>query len=43
MNKVILSHVRGLNLEHLKDDYTKVDEVSFDSTYRRMSVVIEDK
>ena len=26
MDKAILSHVRELNLEHLKDAYTKVDE-----------------
>ena len=43
MDKAILSHVRDLNLEHLKDDYTKVDEIPFDFTRRRMSVVIEDK
>ena len=43
MDKAILSHVRELNLEHLKDDYTKVDEVPFDFTRRRMSVVIEDR
>ena len=43
MDKAILSHVRELNLEHLKDDYTKVDEIPFDFTRRRMSVVIEDR
>ena len=43
MDKAILSHVRELNLEHLKDAYTKVDEIPFDFTRRRMSVVIEDR
>lgn len=43
MDKSILSHVKELNMEHLKDDYTKVDEIPFDFTRRRMSVVIEDK
>ena len=43
MDKAILSHVRDLSLEHLKDDYTKVDEIPFDFTRRRMSVVIEDR
>ena len=32
MDKAILSHVRELNLEHLKDAYTKVDEIPFDFT-----------
>ena len=31
------------NLKHLKDAYTKVDEIPFDFIRRRMSVVIEDK
>ena len=43
MDKAILSHVRELNLEHLKNAYTKVDEIPFDFTRRRMSVVIEDR
>ncbi|MGL5681534.1 MAG: magnesium-translocating P-type ATPase [Marinifilaceae bacterium] len=42
MDKAILSHVKELNLEHLKENYTKVDEIPFDFTRRRMSVVIED-
>ena len=42
MDKAILSHVQELSLEHLKDNYTKVDEIPFDFTRRRMSVVIED-
>ena len=42
MDKAILSHVRDLSLEYLKDDYRKVDEIPFDFTRRRMSVV-EDK
>ena len=42
MDKAILSHVKELQLEHLKDDYLKVDEIPFDFTRRRMSVVVED-
>ena len=43
MDKAILSHVKELNLEHLKDEYTKVDEIPFDFIRRRMSVVIKDR
>lgn len=43
MDRAILSHVKELQLEHLKDNYTKVDEIPFDFTRRRMSVVVEDK
>ena len=43
MDKAILAHVKDLQLEHLADDYKKVDEIPFDFTRRRMSVVIEDK
>ena len=43
MDKAILSHVKELKLEHLKDAYTKVDEIPFDFIRRRISVVIEDK
>ena len=43
MDKAILSHVKELKLEHLKDAYTKVDEIPFDFIRRSMSVVIEDK
>ncbi|MCD8184101.1 MAG: magnesium-translocating P-type ATPase [Bacteroides sp.] len=43
MDKAILSHVKELSLEYLKDNYKKVDEIPFDFTRRRMSVVVEDK
>lgn len=43
MDKAILSHVKDLKLEHLKEDYKKIDEIPFDFTRRRMSVVVEDK
>ena len=43
MDKAILSHVKEMKLEHLKDAYSKVDEIRFDFIRRRMSVVIEDK
>ncbi len=42
MDKAILSRVKELQMEHLKDSYKKVDEIPFDFTRRRMSVVIED-
>lgn len=42
MDKAILSHVKDLKLEKLKDNYRKVDEIPFDFTRRRMSVVVED-
>lgn len=42
MDKAILSHVKELDLEYLKDNYKKVDEIPFDFTRRRMSVVVED-
>lgn len=43
MDRAILSHVKELQLEYLKDDYLKIDEIPFDFTRRRMSVVVEDK
>lgn len=42
MDKAILSHVKELHLEHLADNYTKIDEIPFDFNRRRMSVVVED-
>lgn len=43
MDRAILSHVKELELEHLKEEYSKVDEIPFDFTRRRMSVVVEDR
>lgn len=43
MDKAILSHVKELQMEHLRDDYIKVDEIPFDFIRRRMSVVVENK
>ena len=43
MDKAILSHVKELQMEHLANDYLKVDEIPFDFNRRRMSVVIEDR
>ena len=40
MDKAILSHVKELKLVHLKDAYTKVDEIPFDFIRRRMSIVV---
>lgn len=42
MDRAILSHVKELNLESLSSSYRKVDEIPFDFTRRRMSVVVED-
>lgn len=41
MDRAILSHVKELGLESLNKSYTKVDEIPFDFTRRRMSVVVE--
>ena len=43
MDRAILAHVRELELESMKDNYRKVDEIPFDFTRRRMSVVVEDR
>lgn len=42
MDRAILSHVKELGFESLSDSYKKVDEIPFDFTRRRMSVVVED-
>lgn len=42
MDKAILSHVRELEMESVRERYKKVDEIPFDFTRRRMSVVVED-
>ena len=42
MDRAILSHVKELGLESLSNSYKKVDEIPFDFTRRRMSVVVED-
>ncbi len=42
MDRAILSHVQDLQLEHVSENYKKVDEIPFDFTRRRMSVVVED-
>lgn len=43
MDKAILSHCKELNFDNLEKKYIKVDEIPFDFTRRRMSVVVEDK
>lgn len=42
MDQAILSHTVELGFENLEKDYIKIDEIPFDFTRRRMSVVIED-
>lgn len=45
MDKAIVEHVNesGKSLDVVTSDYHKVDEIPFDFTRRRMSVVVEDK
>lgn len=43
MDGAILSHCRELNFEDIEKRYSKIDEIPFDFTRRRMSVVIESK
>lgn len=43
MDQAILLHTIELGFENLEKEYTKIDEIPFDFTRRRMSVVIEDK
>lgn len=42
MDKAILSHTEKLGLHNLEKEYSKIDEIPFDFTRRRMSVVVED-
>lgn len=42
MDRAVLSHVKEFGLESLSNSYKKVDEIPFDFTRRRMSVVVED-
>ena len=42
MDKAILAHVHELGFENLEEQYRKIDEIPFDFTRRRMSVIIED-
>ena len=41
MDKAILAHVKELGYENLEKQYRKIDEIPFDFTRRRMSVIIE--
>lgn len=41
IDKAILSHCKELHFENIERNYTKIDEIPFDFTRRRMSVVIE--
>ncbi len=43
MDKAILSHTEELGYQELEKNYIKIDEIPFEFTRRRMSVVIEDK
>ena len=41
MDQAILSHTEELRFENLQEEYRKIDEIPFDFTRRRMSVVVE--
>lgn len=41
MDQAILSHTEELGYENLSENYRKIDEIPFDFTRRRMSVIIE--
>lgn len=41
MDQAILSHAQELDFENLEQDYKKIDEIPFDFTRRRMSVIVE--
>lgn len=41
MDRAILSHCKELGFENIEHNYAKIDEIPFDFTRRRMSVVIE--
>lgn len=43
MDQAILSHTEELGFQNLEKDYIKVDEIPFDFTRRRMSVIIENR
>lgn len=43
MDQAILSHAEELGSQNLEKEYLKIDEIPFDFTRRRMSVVVEDK
>jgi len=43
MDKAILAHVKELGFENLEEQYLKIDEIPFDFTRRRMSVIVEDR
>jgi len=43
IDKAILSHNNDYGFKEIENDYLKVDEIPFDFTRRRMSVIIESK
>ncbi|MCL2324485.1 MAG: magnesium-translocating P-type ATPase, partial [Actinomycetia bacterium] len=43
LDAAIIDHSHDVEIAGLKDAYTKVDEIPFDFSRRRMSVVVEDK
>ena len=43
IDKAILAHANEVGFEQIENDYLKVDEIPFDFTRRRMSVIIESK
>ena len=43
IDKAIVEYAKKNNVDNIKDDYTKIDEIPFDYKRKLMSVVIEDK
>ncbi len=42
IDEAILSRIEKLGFTHLKDKYTKIDEIPFDFSRRRLSVIVSD-
>ena len=43
IDRAILSHVEEQDLQYVRDNYIKIDEIPFDFNRRRLSVILEDK
>lgn len=43
IDRAILSHVEEQDLQYVREKYIKIDEIPFDFTRRRLSVILEDK
>lgn len=43
IDRAVLSHVEEQDLQYVRDNYIKIDEIPFDFNRRRLSVILEDK